>query len=332
MASALASRLYSMLQKTWAWTYSVNISKAEKAPIPVISVGAIAMGGSGKTPCAMLIAQRLRQAGFKPVISSRGYKGSYKGRFLIVSDGKSGHPLVSPEECGDEPYLMASRLKDTPVIVARKRIDAISAGMISEDCDVAILDDGFQHLRLQRETNLVLLNSGPDEMFPVGNLREPFSALDRADIILLTGPEEDIPEKVREYIWDKPLFQINQQADCLLHGPSDHELGLSHLDGRDVMLISAIANPQRFRKMSEHLGWAVRKHREFRDHHRLSDKELSGLIEEADAMPMVLTEKDWVKIPKWFRERPDTYALRISVVINRESDLIDLILDTLRKK
>lgn len=327
----LSSAVYGVIQKSWAWAHSKNLLPSENAPIPVISVGAIAVGGSGKTPFTMLMAEKLHEMGHSPVICSRGYKGSYSSKYVIVTDGKSDEPFVGPEVCGDEPFLMAKRLKRVPVVVARKRIDAIDAAHKFLKCDVAILDDGFQHLRLKRDINLALLKAGPDSMFPSGNLREPFESLTRADIILLDGLPEEIPSEVIPYINGKPIFITSQVADCLIEDFDKQERVVDLFDGHEVILVSAIANPKRFRDMAQAFGWTVIKHEVFSDHRRIPEKELSRMMAIAENRPVVLTEKDWVKTPFWFRNRSNTFALRIKACIDNEADFWNLIVSVLNK-
>lgn len=323
--------IYCGIQRSWAWAHSVDLLHSERASIPVISVGAISIGGSGKTPLTMFLAARLSRDGFKPVVCSRGYKGSYTGSYQLVSDGISDHPLVTADVCGDEPYLMASHLKGIPVIVGRKRIDAIRAAIRLFDSNVAILDDGFQHLCLRRDLNLALLGCKPDSMFPSGSLREPFEALERADAVLLNGAPDDLPVEARKRIDEKPVFFSWQKPDCIINGLQEVEIQAEFLRGKEVALVSAIANPGRFRDMAEQLGWRVAHHATFDDHHRLSDAELSRVISMANGLPIVVTEKDWVKTPTWFRNMPLSYALRIRVGIGEESEFWKIVLASIGK-
>ncbi len=327
----VVSGLYEMVQRSWAMAHSSGLLKAKKSPIPVISVGAIAIGGSGKTPVTMLIASKLKAFGYRPVICSRGYKGSYEGSFRVVSDGRSPEPLVTPEVCGDEPYLMASRFKTVPVVVARRRIDAVRASVEQLDCDVAILDDGFQHLGLCRDINLVLLSAQNDWMFPLGTLREPFGALNRADAILLSGSIVELPPAAKVAIGHKPVFKMFQEADSIIHGVDHEESSLDIFKDRAVFLASGIANPERFEKMARQMGWDVVEHAIFRDHERISDDDLSGLISRAGNQPIVFTEKDWVKTPGWFRRLSNSCCLRIKVGIENEPEFLQLVIESVEK-
>lgn len=326
-----ASKLYEAVQRSWAWAHAVNALKNEKAPMPVISVGAIAIGGSGKTPLTMLLGDRLKRLGYRPVICSRGYKGSYRGVYEFVADGHSGRVLVGPEVSGDEPFLMASRLKNVPVVVARKRIYGIRASNAQLNCDVAILDDGFQHLALFRDFNIVLLKSGMDWMFPRGTLREPFKALNRADAILLEGESEKLPNEVCRYINKKPVFKIQQQADCVIHGLDNEQLNLAALEHLQVYLASGIANPKRFEAMAHALDWKVTNHSVFNDHYKLSDDDFKEIISKSGDQPIVLTEKDWVKAPEWFRTRSNSFCLRIKLYIENENEFIQLVTQSIQR-
>lgn len=326
-----ASGIYEAVQRSWALAHAYKILETQKSSIPVISVGAIAIGGSGKTPVTMFIADKLKVSGFRPVICSRGYKGSYKGSFKLVSDGHADTPLVTADVCGDEPYLMASRLKTIPVVVARKRMDAVRAAVELLDSNVAILDDGFQHLGLHRDLNIVLLRALMDRMFPVGGLREPFQALNRADVILLDGSNDGLPHEVSRLIGQKPLFRMFHEPDCVVHGLDGAEYDSEVFSHRNVFLLSGIANPKRFEEMGRHLGWNALEHAIFRDHEKPSDAQLASVISKAGSQPVVITEKDWVKAPEWFRRSSNAYYLRIKVRIENEPEFLQLLIESVQQ-
>ena len=184
---SIPASMYYAVQKGHESAYLSGLLKAQKAPIPVISVGNLLLGGSGKTPFAIYLADLFYKHGLRPAIVSRGYKGSYQEDYLVVGDGGAEGPLAEPTECGDEPYLISSRLPHVPVIVGRKRIHPVVAAHKLFGSDVAILDDGFQHLGLARNADIVLINGSEDAMFPLGRLREPISALKRANLVVIVG-------------------------------------------------------------------------------------------------------------------------------------------------
>ena len=311
---ALPAAVYFTVQKVRELCYRAGAFKGLKAPIPVVSIGNIAMGGTGKTPFTIFLAELALQMGRKPAILSRGYGGSNRGPFLVVSDGRTAEPPIDPAVAGDEPWLMASRLKQVPVIVGRRRIIPARAAADLFGCDMAILDDGFQHMQLHRDLDIVLLNGAEHHMFPLGTLREPLSALRRADIVCFSG-EDELPG--RRYLADAPIFRYRVAAVRLQIGsdpPAFHDPGA--LASEEVVLVSGIANPLRFRLTADELGWKVSQQMIFPDHHAYSEGELLGIRKQARGRTMVFTEKDWLKLPKWFVQSADAAVLQVGVVMD----------------
>jgi tetraacyldisaccharide 4'-kinase len=308
---------YFAVQKVRETAYRWGVLSQRKAPVPVMSVGNLLLGGAGKTPFVIFLAGLLSNRRLKPAVVSRGYRGSSRAPYLVVGDGSSGEPLVGPDVCGDEPYLIARRLPDVPVIVGRKRIYPVKAAHELFGCNVVVLDDGFQHLPLKRDADIVLLNGSEDHMFPWGRLREPLSALRRADIVMLTAGGT-IPVSAVDYVRG-PIFNCRPVPSGLASGANLQSLVPSEtLSGREVILASGIANPERFRDTAEKLGWIVVDHYSLPDHHRFTDKELQSILDRASGLPVVVTEKDWVKLPAWFKEIDQVAALRIEMVLDDE--------------
>jgi tetraacyldisaccharide 4'-kinase len=310
---------YHAVQKIRADAYSWRILSGKKAAIPVLSVGNLLMGGSGKTPFTIYLAGLLLEMGFRPAIVSRGYRGSNRDKFLVVNDGRSDEPLVAPSVSGDEPFLMAKRLPQIPVLVGRRRIHAVEAAKKLLVCNVALLDDGFQHLQLERDLDIVLLNGTEDQMFPLGCLREPMSALARADIVALVG-SASMTRSAARYAHDAPVFRCRSVPAGLRKDLGYEEnLSPSEYTSREVVLMSGIANPERFRQTAEGLQWRVLDHRVYPDHHVFSDAELAKILSRWPGTPIVTTEKDWVKLPEWFKKTNQVMALRIDIVMEEES-------------
>jgi tetraacyldisaccharide 4'-kinase len=327
LLSAPAAGYYG-IQKLREQFYSWGLLRGIEPPIPVISVGNVLLGGSGKTPFTIYLAELLRHEGFMPAVVSRGYKASNDQEYLVVSDGHSCGPLVEPSLAGDEPYLMASRAPEIPVLIGRKRIHPVRAAHELFKCDVAVLDDGFQHLQLARRLNIVLLNGSEDHMFPKGRLREPLSALQRADVVLLVGIDS-IPENAGKFVSKAQVFHCRFEPSTLESHDGSHSC--SRFKDSEVVLCSAIAGPERFRNTAEQLGWLVAHHWVFRDHHRFTDSELLEILEDAADQPIVATEKDWVKFPDWFKQKSRVFALSIKTVVDDETRLISLLKRTIRK-
>jgi tetraacyldisaccharide 4'-kinase len=159
---------YHAVQKVREKAYLWGLLSGKKAPGPVISVGNLVLGGSGKTPFVIYLAEMLGNKGWKPGVVSRGYRGSNRLPYFVVGDGMSPEPQAGPSICGDEPFLIANRLPQVPVIIGRRRIDPVSAAANIFGCNIIVLDDGFQHLPLQRDVDIVLLTGAEDRMFPLG--------------------------------------------------------------------------------------------------------------------------------------------------------------------
>jgi tetraacyldisaccharide 4'-kinase len=315
---ALPAALYYLVQKVRAEAFDRGLLASEKASVPVVSVGNILIGGSGKTPFTMYVCELLRAQGLNPAVVSRGYGGRFRGQYLVVSRGDSQPPVVGPSECGDEPYLIARRLPQTPVVVGRRRIHPVCAAGELFRSDVVVLDDGFQHLALQRDVDIALIEGSEDRMFPLGRLREPVSALWRADIGVIVGGDAELPSGVKRYLRQVPIFRCRQAAVGLHKGFSGPLMLPHQFANQEVVLASAIAEPRRFRAVADHLEWHVAVHFVFRDHHWMTDSELRTILRRAGSAPVVVTEKDWVKLPEWSKESDRIWALRIAVAVDDE--------------
>ncbi len=182
------SLLYGGVVKLREFFYKKKMLKSERLPCKVISVGNVTVGGTGKTPMTIYVAELLNRLGYKVAILSRGYKGGAEKTGGIVSDGRT--IFMEPDMSGDEPFMLAAKLKNTPVIVGKNRFEAGMLAIKKFKPDIIVLDDAFQHLKLVRDINLVLSDCrrpfGNTHMLPRGTLREPLSALLRGDAFILT--------------------------------------------------------------------------------------------------------------------------------------------------
>jgi tetraacyldisaccharide 4'-kinase len=323
--------IYFLVQKGREKLYDLGLLSSSKAPIPIISVGNIVMGGSGKSPFVIRLAQMALSNGLRPAIVSRGYRGSYKAEYMVVSEGTGAPPLCGPEDSGDEPHMMALRLPFAVIIVSRKRI--VGAQVAAEDfnADLVILDDGLQHMRIFRDLDIAMLTGKEDHMFPMGALREPLSSLKRAHALAGPARIQDLPHKLRRIAETKPYFQTITEAQGLLRGGANDDcVHASLLTNKDVCLVSGIANPHRFSNLARDLGWRVIDHRIFPDHYSWSQPELRSLVASIDAAFIVFTEKDWVKLPQSVRGSENIFALRIMTRVKDEQGLWALAQSALR--
>ena len=317
------SPIYAWLMTTRVTLFRKNIFKQHSLPVPVISIGNLTMGGSGKTPVVMHLANLLKEKGYNPAIISRGYGGKSTGKYNVVTVGNE--PLLTAEDAGDEPFMLAKGLKGVPVITGKSRIHPCRYGIEKLNVDVILLDDGFQHIAIKRNIDIVLFNAttlaGNSRVFPGGVLREPVSALDRCNAFMLTGVTEDNRERAEKFAAllkkrfpEKPLFstkfgQITLRSADKNRTPADPST-LGRMFG-----FCAIANPVRFHDSIKTTGVNLVRFRSFRDHKNYSQKTIDKLCREAESLGaagLLTTEKDFVKISHYSHTLP-LYVLEVKI-------------------
>jgi tetraacyldisaccharide 4'-kinase len=276
-------------------------SAVQRAPLPVVSVGNLTVGGTGKTPIVAWLAGRLRDHGRKPAIATRGYGGTVGHGPVVVSHGD--RPPRDARECGDEPVLLASIMPEVPVVVGSDRAAGAEAAA-RLGCDVVILDDGFQHRRLARDLDIVLLDAGDPfgngRLLPAGPLREPPSALARADLVLITRsrPHEggaDVERVVRAYNADAPILRAGHRRVGFFDAA-----GRPAVRPRRALVFCGIGNPACFRADVEAEGVEIVVFEAGRDHQPYDGRDLRRLRSRASSLEAVLvtTEKDRVRLPR----------------------------------
>jgi tetraacyldisaccharide 4'-kinase len=264
---------------------------------PVISIGNLVIGGSGKTPAAAAVARLLGEAGERPAILSRGYarRRSADG-VVVVSDGRQ--VLEPTARSGDEPQMLARALPGVVVLVSP---DRYLAGRLAErrfGCTCHVLDDGFQHLRLARDVDLVLV--APDDVnervLPSGRLREPLGAARAADALLVTGSNEEVGEVAAALRCDV-AFRVDRRYDIprLIH-PFGQPLTIS---GRRAIAVAAVARPGRFFAALRSQGWEVAREMAFRDHRWFTPQDMGAIrnaARDTNADVILTTEKDAMRL------------------------------------
>lgn len=309
--------------------YRVGLFKTRRLDALVISIGNLTMGGTGKTPLVIALAEYLCRKGLKVGVLSRGYKGRRSEDLQWVSDGQQ--LLASPAEVGEEPYLIASHLKEVPVVVGKDRYRSGQSLLDRFKLDAVLLDDGFQHLRLHRDINLLLMDGtqpfGPpqsaERLIPRGVLRESPWGIRRASAVLVSRMEQcdqwpDVIRQIRYYHPQIPVFQIFSRPTKLIGLVSGQERAAASLKGQSVLAFSGIGNPTSFRFFLERLGAKVAAEVIFEDHHRYTLQEIKKLIQDAraeGAEVLVTTEKDGVKVREFlsFQINDPVWALRIEL-------------------
>jgi len=272
----------------------------------VISIGNLSVGGTGKTPAAIFLAQVLRDHGWKVAIVARGYKREKSG-LVVVSDGQ--RILADIPEAGDESLLMAQACKDIPVIVDRQKKNAAMAATENFAPDIILVDDGFQHRQLQRDIDVVLIDARMPLSnfwwFPAWPMREPASSLRRADFVILnTGGQNDgekIAARCRQYTSAKIFHGALQGVGWrkLAEKGPQKLLPLDLVKDQPVVLVSGIAHPERFRKLAEKLGARVVEEMIFWDHYRYRENDFRAIEstrKAAGARYILTTSKDAGKL------------------------------------
>jgi tetraacyldisaccharide 4'-kinase len=282
------------------------LARAERLPVPVWSVGNLHWGGTGKTPVVAAIAAWLHERGVAVAVLSRGYGRRSSGP-LVVSDGSG--PSVSQVESGDEPWLLAEQLRGVPVAVAARRADAarLLLSTLQHPPALFLLDDGFSHLQLSRELDLLVVPAddpfGGGRLLPSGRLREPLAATARASAVLVSG-DAATPELAREvgvafraFGFPGRAFASRTAAGPPLRVDGDGEEGTPPTG--PILLVTGIAQPQRVRRAAEAAGLSVAGHLALPDHHSYPPATLRSIARAAaaaGAAGVLTTAKDRVKL------------------------------------
>ncbi len=297
--------------------FDFGIFKQYSFDIPIVSVGNITTGGTGKTPMVIAIAKHYLQQGKQPVIISRGYGRKSKG-LQIVHDGNL--VLVSPKMGGDEPVMMAHSLKKAPIIVCEKRRLGVEKAIQQFSPDVVILDDAFQHRQIKRDSDIVLINaSKPNDLkyiFPAGNLRESIKGLSRATAIAFTkgNPTQmQVIEKLIKEITDVPIFHTKTKTEISQINGDSFTLGNPT---EPVFAFCGIGDPTSFKSTLEYNQIEFTGFKAFNDHQKYSHKILNSLeneIKASGSTSIIITEKDLVKLPDEFLNSFKVFVVKIEL-------------------
>jgi len=301
--------------------YQHGVFKQKKLPLMVISIGNLTVGGTGKTPMTIYLAHFICGLGYKVAVISRGYKGSAEKTGGIVSDGRT--VLMDYDTSGDEPFLMASKLKNVPVLVGQNRFQAGMTALEKFTPDVILLDDAFQHIKLKRDMNLLLLDYslpfGNTHLLPRGILREPVSSLSRGDAFILTRSKADDEfenngclQKIKNLVKDKPVFKSfhvpyinkrvkgkNSTSESLRGSYSPDNF--SFLKDHRVYAFSGIARNDAFKHTLEDTGCIITDFLEFSDHHIYTLQNIKTIIKLSNRLKaefIITTQKDFSRLPE----------------------------------
>jgi tetraacyldisaccharide 4'-kinase len=331
--------------KARRFLYNVRIVRDSTLGVQVIAIGNLTLGGTGKTPVVEKFARELRDQGRNVAVLSRGYRSKPRPlheQFLnkllfrddttpprVVSDGKS--LLLDSETAGDEPYMLASNLKDVIVLVDKDRVKAGRYAIEKFGCDTLLLDDGFQYWKLRgRRQDIVLIDRqqpfGNERLFPRGNLREPPSHLSRANVIFITKSDGNTAELRTR------IAELNPSAGVIecVHHPlyledvfTGERKDLDYLKGLKVASLSGIAQPESFDQSLGRVGAELVYSKHFADHHRFTQQEVLNAINRSkkrQAQTIITTQKDAVRFPKIDRRDLPIYFMRVEIKIVSGAD------------
>ncbi len=339
------SKIFQVAIKIRRFLYNVRILRDSTLGVQVIAIGNLTVGGTGKTPVVEKFARELRDQGRNVAILSRGYRSKpppfhqwLLNKVLlrddttpprVVSDGKS--LLLDSDMAGDEPYMLASNLKDVVVLVDKDRVKSGRYAIEKFGCDILLLDDGFQYWKLRgRRMDVVLIDRqqpfGNEWLLPRGTLREPPSHLARASTIFITKSDGNTAELRRR------IGELNSTADLIecIHHPlyledvfTSERMDLEQVKGRKVASFSGIAQPESFEKSLVKLGADLVYAKRFADHHRFTQQEVINAINRSkkrQAEIIITTQKDAVRFPKLDRRDLPIYFMRVEIKILSGAD------------
>ena len=314
--------------------YSSGILRSAFPQVPAVSVGNITVGGTGKTPCVIWLARALSRHGERPVVLSRGYGRRHREIIML----EPGRPVPTADQAGDEP-LEISEAAAVPVVIGRTRQETarIATERLSATC--LVLDDAFQHRPLKRDFDLVLLDHGSPfgngHLLPAGPLREPVTALARAQAILLTRAGErgidDVPEALRRLAPKAPVGSADHVPAALLALDDATDRRVPSKADR-VFLTAGVARPDSFESSAGQWGLAIAGTKLFRDHFPYTSRERDLVQEAAGSLPIVTTRKDamrWRQVPGLERSR--WFVLTMEFRPRDEETLLSLILGAIRE-
>jgi len=323
---------YAAIMRLRALLYRVGVLRVYRAPVPVISVGNLSVGGTGKTPVVDWLTRELIERGERPAIISRGYGGAVRRGVAIVSRGGGEPPLQTAQFCGDEPYLLARRNPYAAVVVAPRRREGIVCAVSELGSTVVILDDGFQHLAVARDLDCVLLDAhapfGNGHVLPAGLLRESRAALRRADLLLLTRYEgEDLPHLPVS----RPFVLCRHRLATSLVDLLGQGFPLSQCMGARIVAFAGVAAPDSFFAQLRQLGLNLVATMALEDHVVYDEIILERLRQcGATADFFVTTEKDGVKLRAETLNHP---CLQVPLELSFEpQQLLEEALDRLLRK
>lgn len=313
--------------------YRVGLRKRYRLGVPVISVGNLTFGGTGKTPAVQTLCRMLTDQGRKVVVLSRGHGGSARSA-VVASNGE--RILSDSVTAGDEPIQLAHSLPGIPIVVGRDRRESGRLACEQFSPDVIVLDDGLQYWQLHRDMDIVVLDArrpfGSGFVMPMGDLREPISGLRRAGAVLLNNADSPnlcdvLADSISKLARDAQLFRAAREPMCFRCAQTGECRDLSWIDGRRILAFCGIGQPKSFFDMLGKLGALIQAKITFPDHYRLTKSDINRIIDEArasEAEVVVTTDKDLARLGD-DSGIPNLHTLAIRLEIEDSSRLAEYI-------
>ncbi len=319
--ATLAAKIYGSLSRWRRHLYDTGRLRRQRLPVPVISIGNLVVGGTGKTPLTALLARHYQEAGCRVAVISRGYGSTAKG-VRIISDGE--HIRYHPPLAGDEAYLLALKLPGIPIITA---VDRYQAGFLAWEAfqpDLLLLDDGFQHYQLARNLDVVLLDAakpfGNGQLLPRGPLREPVDTLRRAQVLILTRYCEELHHQtwleIKAAFPSAVVLRARFRVARAVVYPAKQGVELAALASQRLAAVAGVARPATFAANLQEMGLTLQRVFLFPDHHDYKPRDVAEVIAAARrerVQGLVTTEKDWVRLARVWNEALPIYVVPLEV-------------------
>jgi tetraacyldisaccharide 4'-kinase len=320
------SWVYGIVMTVRRMLYEARVLKTRRLSAKVICIGNLTTGGTGKTPAVLLAAQTLRKRNLPVAILSRGYGRAAQGERVTTLLDDAIPPWT---ECGDEPWMMHHALigQNVPILVSADRGKAGAQAVDFYHSRLLILDDGFQHLKLHRDLDIVLVNAtdpfGGGSMLPLGNLREPLSALSRASMIVLTHSDavtaealDSVKEELRRYNPKAPILEAAHKPDFLLDPRTGKRHRLSTISEKKVVSFCGLADPGSFESLLARIGAQSAQRWRYPDHYPYTLQDLESIARVAGGMPIVTTFKDYTRLPPGWETRVPAELLVLAIKLD----------------
>ncbi|HLG13961.1 MAG TPA: tetraacyldisaccharide 4'-kinase [Blastocatellia bacterium] len=347
------AKLYEMAVRARVAAYETEYLKPARLDATVIGVGNITLGGTGKTPLVEYIARYLKDEGHSVAILTRGYGRRSRGRLVLnraaagnskLGDDAARHPTLGFREFGDEPLMLARNLPDIPIIIDRNRYEAGRWAERELGAEVLILDDGYQHLGLARDINILVLDAtdpfGGFAMVPFGRLREPLYAIRRADAVIVTRADRPFDQAqtgaiIKYFCGEQvPVMYAGSSITALRHLATGVGYDAAHFRGWNSAVVCGIGNPTAFSDDLLQIGINIVSESFFGDHHEFTREDLERVTRaarDAGADAIVTTEKDAVRLDGLIQGDVPIYAARLEIESDDQVRLKSLLLRSLTK-